>query len=228
MSLFSKKQVFNLEDFCRDFYDNQILNPTIGDIDFSNVFPAHVKKTISEADNVFDNIDSQKLRDEIIILRFELFALAWAHKFISGNIVVSQSAFTKHYLHEKGRSDIWDGMMHYNEFIDSATLHWLKNLGNMNLSFNYNMRKDLAVKNIESAKELGVNIDESIEMVNNRLWSENAWKQKIILEALILALCDRLDLNPKDLNKDAGFRLAVFIRGLYEGAQQSWENVKIK
>ena len=112
--------------------------------------------------------------------------------------------------------------------VNLKKLHWLKNLGKMNLSFSYNMRKDLAVKNIESAKELGIYIDESIEMVNNRLWSENAWKQRMILEALILALCDRLNLDTKDLNEESGFRLAAFIRGLYEGAQQSWDNVKIK
>ena len=40
MGLFNRKEKVNLEDFCRDFYDNQILNPKIGvGIEVSNVFP---------------------------------------------------------------------------------------------------------------------------------------------------------------------------------------------
>jgi hypothetical protein len=228
MSFFSKKQEVSLEDFCRDFYENQILNPVVGKVDASNVYSDVVKKSIAEAYPEFANIDSQKLREELIILRFELFALAWTHKFVSGKLVVAQSAFTKRYLHEKGRNDIWNGMEHYNKIIDGATLHWLSNLGKMNLSFNYHMREDLTAKNIEDAKELGINIDESIERANNRLWSENAWKQKLLLGPLVVTFCNQLGLNPNELNEEAGFRLAAVIKGLYDGAQQSWDKVKIK
>ena len=38
------------------------------------------------------------------------------------------------------------------------------------------MRKDLIAKNIEDAKKNGIEIDESIDRVNKRIWSENAWK----------------------------------------------------
>lgn len=30
MGLFNRKEKVNLKDFCRDFYDNYILNPTVG------------------------------------------------------------------------------------------------------------------------------------------------------------------------------------------------------
>lgn len=228
MSFFSRKQEIGLEDFCRDFYENQILNPVVAKVDASNVYSNIVKKSIAEVYLEFANIDSQKFREELIILRFELFALAWTHKFVSGKLVVAQSAFTKRYLHEKGRDDIWNGMEHYNKIIDGATLHWLSNLGKMNLSFNYHMREDLTAKNIDDAKELGINIDESIERANNRLWSENAWKQKLLLGPLVVTFCNQLGLNPSELNEEAGFRLAAVIKGLYDGAQQSWDKVKIK
>jgi len=174
MSFFKKK--VSVEDFCRDFYDNQILNPKIGDMEVGSAFSDVVIKEVVEVDQTFNKVDKQKLANELIVIRFELFALAWTHKFISGENVVAQSAFTKKYLHEKGKDDIWSGMEPYNNMIDSVTLHWLTSQGKINLSFNYNMREDLTAKNIEVAEKLGIENDDSIARVNHRLWSENAWK----------------------------------------------------
>ena len=228
MSIFSKKPEVSLENFCRDFYDNQILNPVVGGVNVGIVFSDVVIKQVSEAGPVFTNVDKQKLVEELTTLRFELFALAWTHKFISGKDVVVQSDFTKRYLHEKRRDDIWTGMEPYNNIIDGATLHWLTNLGKMNLSFNYNMREDLTKKNIEVAKELVIENDDRITMVNHRLWSENAWKQKLMLEPLVFAFCDRIGINANDLNKEAQFCLVATFKGLYDGAQQSLGKVRIK
>jgi len=116
----------------------------------------------------------------------------------------------------------------YNNMIDSVTLHWLTNLGKMNLSFNYNMREDFTKKNIEAAKELSIENDDRVTRVNHRLWSENAWKQKLILGPLVFTFCERLGINAHDLNQEAQFRLAATIKGLYDGAEQSWDKVKIK
>jgi len=224
MLFFSKKQEVSLEDFCRDFYDNLILNPTVGGVNFGTALPDYV---IEKIDPAFAHIDKQKLTDELMTLRFELFALAWMHKFVD-KFAVAQSVFTKRYLHEKGRDDIWNGMEYYNNAIDRATLNWLMKLGKINLSFWYHVREDLTAKNIEEAKKMGINIDESIDRVNHRLCSENAWKQKIILAILEPVFCKRLSLNPNVLNKEAIFRLAVFIHGLYDGVLQSLNRIKIK
>ncbi|MDP2684834.1 MAG: hypothetical protein Q8P20_07410 [bacterium] len=226
MSFFKKK--VSTENFCRDFYDNQILNPKIGDIDVSSAFSDVVIKEVVEVDPTFGKIDKQKLTNELIVIRFELFALAWTHKFISGENVVIQSAFTKKYLHEKGRDDIWNSMEPYNNMTDSVTLHWLTSQGKMNLSFNYNMRENLTTENLEIAKKLGFASDDSIVRVNHRLWSENAWKQKLLLGPLVFTFCEQIGIDANNLAEEAQFRLAVVIRGLYEGAQQSWSNVKIK
>ena len=226
MSFFKKK--VSMEDFCRDFYDNQILKPKIGSVDVSSAFSDVVIKEVVEVDPTFADIDKHKLADELIVIRFELFALAWTHKFISGKNIVAQSAFTKHYLTDKGRKDIWDNMEPYNNMIDSVTLHWLTSQGKMNLSFNYNMRENLTAENIKVAKELGIDIDDSIARVNHRLWSENAWKQKLLLGPLVFTFCEQIGVDANNLTKEAQFRFAVVVRGLYEGAQQSWDNVKIK
>ena len=90
------------------------------------------------------------------------------------------------------------------------------------------MRKALSDANIKEAKEMGLGIDESIERVNNRLSSENAWKQKIIIETLVPVFCERIDINLNKLNEEAIFRLSAIIYGLYDGVLQSIEKIKIK
>lgn len=105
MSIFSKKQEVTLEDFCRDFYEKNILNPVIEGIDAGAAYFNTVRKSVVEADQNFTDINSQKFATEIIPLRFELFALAWLHQFGDKSAVV-QSVFTKHYLQEKKRDDI--------------------------------------------------------------------------------------------------------------------------
>jgi hypothetical protein len=44
MSFFSRKQKISLEDYCRDFYDNQILNPIIKGVNFGTVLPDYEKR----------------------------------------------------------------------------------------------------------------------------------------------------------------------------------------
>lgn len=173
MSLFKRKRQTTIKDFCRDFYDNQILNPKVGEVNAGEVYSKVVKKNIVELYPDFEKVSLEKLHKELTVLRFELFALAWTHKFISGKNVVIQSAFTHQYLKEKSRTDILNGMVEYNNMIDSATLHWLTGQGKMNLSFNYNTREDLTKQNDKEAKELGLEPD---GMANQRLWSENAWR----------------------------------------------------
>jgi len=105
MGIFSKKQSVNLEDFCRDFYDKNILNPVIAGIDAGKAYFDTVIKNIVEVDPNFSKITSQKLAEAMIPLRFELFALAWLHKF-GEKLAITESVFTKNYLHEKKKDDI--------------------------------------------------------------------------------------------------------------------------
>ncbi len=228
MGLFTTKKEVRLEDFCRDFYETQILNSKIGEesVNPNAMYAEVLKKSITEIDNSFANVDVQKLTDELTVLRFELFALAWTHKFINGKNVIAQSAFTKRYLKEKGKEDIWKGMEIYNNAIDGGTLHWLSSLGDTNLSFNHGMRKDLTVKNLEEAQKNGIT-DDSVDRENNRLWSENAWRERIILGGLLITFCNELGIDAEKLNRQAQINLMTAIAGLYMGAQQSWDKIKI-
>lgn len=227
MGLFSTKERVNLEKFCGDWYEKYILHPVLtspkGDLELAPEMYEVFRKNIVEADANFEKVDLERFSTEIVFLRFELFALAWMHKF-GGNFAVAQSIFTKRYLQEKKRNDIWEGMRFYNKYLNSGVLHWLTSLGKVNMPFWYNMIKSLSAKNIEEGKKIGIS-DENIEMVNNRLCSENAWKQRWIFQGLVSAVEDKFGFI---LNDEAEFRLAVVIRGLYDGARQSFDNIKIE
>jgi len=49
-----------------------------------------------------------------------------------------------------------------------------------------------------------------------------------MLGPLVFTFCEQLGIDANSLAEEAQFRLAVVIRGLYEGAQYSWKDVKIK
>ncbi len=226
MRFFKKKQEVNLDDFCPDFYEKNILNPMIDGVDVDGVYSDVLKRSIVEVDHNFANINSQTVATEVVILRFELFALAWLHKF-GVKLAVAQSTFTMHYLHEKKRDDIWDDSKSYNEAIArSSTLGKTSKkafdrayLGRVNLT-----RADL----FDRFYKEGHDIDCVIPPLN-RLFSEKAWKKGVTAGLLMLALCDRLGFGSNfEPNKEAQFHLTGVIRMIYEGARQSLGNIKIK
>jgi len=63
----------------------------------------------------------------------------------------------------------------------------------------------------------------------NRLFSEDAWKRNVTAGLLMFALCDRLGFDKEfEPNKEAQFRWVAVIRGLYDGAYQTLENIKVE
>jgi hypothetical protein len=226
---FSKKQEIRLEDFCRDFYDNQILNPKIGvEIEVGNVLPEMFREKIVEVLPEFESISLQKIKEEITILRFELFALAWIHSF-GDKLAVDQSIFTKNYLREKGREDIWDGMGRYNKAISHSVT---SGLSKSNQAYIYKMRMDLFDEYVNILEKNGMpSAGIGLGLAINRMSSKEVWEKGIIPYFLMLRLCHRFGLgHGKDYygpNEEAQFRLIIFIKGFYNGAQQSWDKVKI-
>ena len=63
MGIFSKKQEVDLEEFCSDFYEKNILHPVIESIDVGAVFVDTIKRNVVEADNNFAKINPNLLVD---------------------------------------------------------------------------------------------------------------------------------------------------------------------
>jgi hypothetical protein len=160
------------------------------------------------------------------LLRFDLFALAWLHQF-GDKSAVAQSVFTKRYLHEKKRDDIWDASEPYNQAIArSSTLGKTPETasGRAHLGFINRMRVDLFE---QYHKE--VHDPKCVARALNRLLTDVVWKKGITDGLLMFTLCDRLGLESNfEPSKEAQFRLNAVIRGFYDGDRQSLEKIEIK
>ncbi|PIY97113.1 MAG: hypothetical protein COY66_01240 [Candidatus Kerfeldbacteria bacterium CG_4_10_14_0_8_um_filter_42_10] len=223
MSFFKKK--VSIEDFCQDFYDNHIFSSTDGKDYYSSILSQFITEKV---ELIAINVDKQKLINELIALQIELLGLACTHKYVSGEIVIHQNFFTKSYLIENGKNEIWNSMYDYNDIIDIATLDWLTTLGKVNIVFNHNMRKDLVEKNIEDVKKLGLKDDEVVERINKQVWSENAWRQNFMQNSLGRTFWSHLGLELNKLDEKTSSFLAALPIRLYKEAQQYLKQVKIK
>ncbi|MDO8459955.1 MAG: hypothetical protein Q7S74_02510 [Nanoarchaeota archaeon] len=224
MGIFSKKQEVNLENFCRDFYEKNYLNPVIEGVDVSDVFYDTSLRSIEEVDSDFD-VDPKYFVAEIRLLQFELFALAWLHKF-GDKLAVAQSVFTKNYLEENKRNDIWEESEDYNQAIarsSTAGKSKEKAFDRVYLARVYKTRADLFDQFHKESLD-----PKCVARALNRLFSDEAWKKDIIPNFLMFTLCDRLGFKQDELNKEAQQRLTFVIRMIYDGAKQSLDNIKIK
>lgn len=225
MGFFSKKQKVNLEEFCSEFYEKNILNPVIEGINAGSVFVDTIKRNIVEADNNFSKISTQKFTDEVTLLRFELFSLAWLHQF-GVKSAVSQSVFTKDYLHKKKIDYIWVNSELYNQAIArSGTLGKTPKkaldrvfLGNRNKTI-ADLFDHYHVEGYDS---------KCVARALNRMFTEKAWDKGVTAGLLMFAFCDRLGFESNfEPTKEAQLRLTSIIRGFYDGAKQAVSKIEI-
>lgn len=234
MGFFTSKKEVKLEDFCRDFYDKNLLDGTIHGIDVNTTYYKGFQDFIGEVFPEFLNIDFEKIKEEFTILRFELFSLALLHSF-GEEISVSQSVFTMHFLEEKNKQDIWKRMQSYNGAISSGVR---KSIGSTQSSSQMldMSRYSIFEKYINKAEKEGVNIKEelyknAIARAANRIKSEKGWKDYSILYCLSFAMLRNLGFTDDKIlevsnGKPFGHIMNV-LNGFYNGAKESWEDVKI-
>lgn len=226
MSFFSKKTEVELEDFCRDHYDRFILNPVGVAADFGAAYLDEVRKSAIEADASFSDVTTEELRAATIPLGFEIFALAWLDKF-GDKSAIRQSVFTKDYLREIEREDIWQDSGPYNQAVArSVTAGKSPNRASDRFSVGFvtNMRVELFKKYHEAGYD-----DECVARVLNRLMVDDLRKNVRTPVYLMFALCNKLgfegDFSPND---EAGSRLNAVILGFYKEARQSLDEVRIR
>lgn len=124
MSFFNRKPKVALDEFCHDFYDKNILHAVINGIDAGSLFLDTIRKSVADVDSSFASVNPQLFEAEMIVLRFEVFSLAWLHQ-LGDKRAAEQSAFTKRYLEEQERPDIWEAMEPYNRAIARSSTHGL-------------------------------------------------------------------------------------------------------
>ena len=239
MGLLRRKPKIGIEEFCREFYDTQIFHPIIAGTDVGSVFWETVFKSVVEADQSFATIDPTLFRKEMTALRMELFGLAWMHKFKREEYTIPQSLFTKRYLEENGRLDIWDIMGEYNQAIAQSSVMTATGeqmggrVGRARIVSLNKLRADMFDKwagaNIGDRSVTKEDEDHAkcVARVANRIGADIGRGDCIAVKRLGARLADRLgcDIN---LKPEALFRLSAVIFGLYEGAKESIKSVNLQ
>lgn len=220
MSLFRRKPKLSVQEFSRDFYDSALLDTLIQQA--HETYCQVIKRSIEDVDARFATVDSKEFAAEIAAIRFEVFGLAWLHHF-GDKFAAPQSAFTKTYLEEKHRPEIWEAMERYNRsiarsfgaFLKSGTAEAREQATRVNL-----MKSDTFDYWVERGYD-----GTAVARAANRLGARAAWEAGLSQGFLAVNLCEVL--LGHQLNEDAEFRLIAFIRGFYDGAYQACEAVTI-
>jgi hypothetical protein len=224
MGLLSRKPKIGIEEFCRQFYDSQIFHPIIAGLDASEVFLETIFNSVVEADRSFSVVDPAIFRHEMISLWMELFGLAWIHQLSNDKYTCPQAVFTKNYLEQKEKLDIWKTMGEYNEMVAKSSVEIVTGERSQRAWIVYTN----TVRHNKCGKLIDIGMDaECAARVCNRLATEKPWRKGITSQMLVARLANRLDCD-ENVNFEVLFRLQSVAYGFYSGAKDSIESVNLQ
>ena len=240
MGLFNRKPKIGIEEFCREFYDTTIFHTMIAGLDAWSAFLETVFKSVVEADQSFEVIDPTLFRKEMTALHMELFGLAWMHKFKREEYTIPQSLFTKRYLEENGRLDIWDIMGEYNQAIAQSSVMTATGeqmggrVGRARIVSLNKLRTDMFVKwaeanlgDPESTTKEEQDRANCVAHALNRIGADIRRADCVAVKLLAARLAARLRCR-EDLESEALFRLETVIFGFYKGAEEYLKSVNLQ
>jgi hypothetical protein len=242
MPLFDTKPKLNVEECSKQFYDSTTFHAIVLGEDIWSACLDTAFNSIAEADRTFLSTDPKLFRNEMTSLRMELFAFALQclKKFKTEQYFVSQSLFTRSYLEEEGRPDIWNIMGEYNQAIAmSATMSsnlqpTEGSIGRAQATFINEMRTRVASKwmerNLGDKAVTGGDKDRQIGCgvrVFNRLGADIKHADGVVIKLLACRLANRLACNV-NLEPEALFRLGANIFGFYKGAEDYLKSVDLR
>lgn len=238
MPLFESKPKLSIEECCRQFYDKGIFHSMVLITDVWAKILDTDFKVIAEADQSFLSVDRTLFRNEMTALRMEMFAFALgcSKKFGVEKYTVPQSIFTRQYLEENGRLDIWDIMAEYNRAISRSTVMDanLKQYPDARVTLVNDLRSRNFFKwidNIEKNRAVPIEKNDPIltcvARVANRSGADTERENDIAVKLLGAKLAERLgcDVN---LKSEAVFKLFAFIFGFYQGAEEYLKSIDLQ
>ena len=247
MGVFGKKQKVCVEEFCRQFYDDVVLHPVIGEQGSNEDWCARILHSIVEADRSFAAVDRSVFRREMTALHIELFGLAWLYRFKHNRFTIPQSIFTRQYLQTNGKLEIWDSMAEYNKVVSESTfptptsIEMHTKLGKQMQqgierskttfvrTFRWEVFKKWADANVadpSAPTEEELKLGSCVFQVMGRLLADIRKNDCMLAKALVMKLVERVGYDAS-LNAEALLRLAGIILALYEGAERTLEDIKV-
>ncbi len=238
MGLFGKKQKVTTEEFCKKWYDEGIFNPMLGlSENYMQIYCEQALKSLIEVDKSFLSINKDEFTREMTAIRIELFGLAWGQLVKKDKFIMEQALFTKNYLINNNRHDIYDILIEYNNAVAKSTTRDkdFKEKSDLQNALSNKARMDryseLATKlNLSSASKTNedANLFECIGRIGNRTGVEEIRHlYSPVVAFLGIQLRMRLGL-PSDIQTDALGRLSAIIFGFYKGAKESIEKITLQ
>ena len=196
---------------CGEFYNSRVFRPTLARKKRAPIVWDAVLKAIQDVDYSVSLVDQTVFVDELNALRIELFGLAWVHHLKDEDYIIREILFTKKYLDDMNRSNIWEGMGHYNRaIVDSAD----------------QVQERQGEREALTATWAGSGVDpECSTRAVNRLSTVEAWERGIIPERLVDTFADRIGCQ---LQPPGKAKLQEIIEQLYDDALREIKSVKVQ
>lgn len=242
MGLLNHKPKLSIEECCRQFYDKGIFHSIIAGTDVWSGLLDTYFESIAEVDQSFLSVDPMLFRNEMTALRMELFAFALgcSKKFNTEKYTFAQSFFTRRYLEENGRLDIWDIMGEYNQVIAYSALAngngvqmggtQADKINKLRANFLNKWWREANIVNRDALTQEEKDKLMCVVRVANRIGAD-IWREdkgaNVTLGLLSGMLAHRLgyDVNPKP---EALLRLGAVILGFYKGAEEYLKSVDLQ
>jgi hypothetical protein len=175
-------------------------------------------------------------------MHLELFALAFFRRFNNNNQAIRQTIFTKQYLNDKNKPDIWEAMVDYNKIISrTATWGMTENTGlnRASILMNDDMRSLMAEQwgkdNKIDVNNLTIQDKENLECVAracNRVGADIMKNQEMGNRQISVLFLERLGgekLFGKQWQPSADFFLALASQpySQYEFAERFVNNINL-
>lgn len=233
---FENKPKQSIDECCRQFYDSSIFHAVIAGTDVWSTFLDTTINLIAEVDSSFFSVDTTLFRDEMTALRMEIFALAWSQKFKQDKYIFAQSFFTRSYLEENSRLDIWNIMLEYNQIVamsattDANGKQYSGRIGISKIGFVTTLRdnlwKDWEKRNIGNRTPTEKDEDNlrCLARVINRVGADINREDCVVVKLLSSRLSSRLGCGV-NLKSEALFSLASTIFGFYKGSEEYLKSV---
>ncbi len=217
MSLFTRKPKMGVEEFLRNFYDT-VLHAVVAGIDAPGSYRETVIRSISESDPSFSKVDSAAFEREFTAAQLELLGLALANRFKRDvfkrdKYWLAEVAFTKKYLQEAGRSDLWEAMLAYNQAIASSPSY--VSAGKRMHRWNVGMSNEFRFAFAKKWMAVGVDPD-SVGRAASRIWTART-AEGIVPMLLADTMLKRLEVP---LSTQGRQRLIAVLYGVYTGSKE--------
>lgn len=217
MGMSRRKPKVNTEHYCRQFFDYIVFEAELAPKRF-----AEASIDIEICDSSFKAVDCEIFIKEMLALHIELFGLAWwnymiklseSDKNLDPGYLPEQIIFTKRYLEQKGKLDIWNIMGFYDEAIMQMVAEQEMMLHNDEKFVMQEYKFDLELLANEFK---GFNLDsECMERLFSLKIGHHHWETGILSQKLTLAVMERLGCQ---LNLKGAFKIQETITRLYNNA----------